>query len=445
MTRLVPRLALVALSCAGILVGQRPVARASIQDRGPFVVGEPVHVSVLVLAPNYFTGAPQFPELNIDNAIVLLPDETPQHSNESIDGETYAGIARTYVVYPQQPGRFQLPAAQITVPYAAKPPQSVQALVSLPRISFEAAIPQAAEGLDYFLPTISLSIHQQFDRPLRDLKVGDSIKRTVTVTASRLKAMFLPPARLEAPGEVSMYVRQPIVTDIKTDRGEFVEGRRVDSAVYLFRKPGSVKLPEISVDWWDIGAHKVRMAALAPIELTVLPAPIAGQDLAPEPEASSLPAPSKGRIPPAHFAPAAEFVGGIMLLTAISWFGMRNWPRLRDRWRHSRELRRLSEPVLFAHLRKACRRGEAQTAYVLFVNWLHRFCPGCTVDEFTARSADAALKNELAHLGQLLYRQGSGSPWSGRLLISRVEIVRRLETKQLRRNIPLPALNPERF
>jgi BatD DUF11 like domain len=85
-------------------------------------VGQAVRVTVKVLVPNYFTGAPAFPELNMDDAIVVLPGEWPEHSNETVGQQTYAGISVAYLVYPQKPGSFKLPAAEIVVTYAAAPP-----------------------------------------------------------------------------------------------------------------------------------------------------------------------------------------------------------------------------------------------------------------------------------------------------------------------------------
>jgi hypothetical protein len=47
------RAALIALFCAAMVSAQvKPVLRASIQERNPIIVGQPVHLKVLVLVPN---------------------------------------------------------------------------------------------------------------------------------------------------------------------------------------------------------------------------------------------------------------------------------------------------------------------------------------------------------------------------------------------------------
>jgi hypothetical protein len=215
-----------------------------------------------VLVPNYFTGAPEFPQINIENAIVVLPQETPTHTNDTIAGQTFAGIGVTYLIYPQQPGTFRLPPAEIAVKYASDPPRSVEDHLPLPSVAFDAVIPPQAADLDYFLPTDSLVITQKFDKPLKNLKVGDTVTRTVTIAASKLRAMLIPPTTFEAPDGMAVYPVQPAVDDVKTDRGEFVQGKRVDSVTYLISKEGDYTLPEIRIEWWNLTARKVQTAGL---------------------------------------------------------------------------------------------------------------------------------------------------------------------------------------
>jgi hypothetical protein len=195
-----------------------PVVRTSIVSPRPIIVGQPVRVDVSVLVPNYFMGEPGFPQFNMENAIVVLPGETPRNSNETIAGQTYAGITVTYLIYPQQPGSFTLPKADVAVKYASDPPKSVEVHVALPTVTFEAVIPAEAADLDYFLPTTSLAITQKFDKPLDHVEVGDTLTRTITITASKLRAMLIPPTKFEGQDGIIIYPKQPSVDDIKTDR-----------------------------------------------------------------------------------------------------------------------------------------------------------------------------------------------------------------------------------
>jgi hypothetical protein len=169
-------LALLTVLRALDVAAQTPVVRAQLQPAEDILVGQPVRLVVSVFVPNYFTGSPDFPEFEIPNAIVVLPQDRPQNTNEQIGGLTYAGITETYIIYPQQPGDFQLPLAQITISYASSPPKSTVAHVSLPALAFHADIPAAAKNLDYFLPTTRLTIDQKWSPALKNIRAGDSIE-----------------------------------------------------------------------------------------------------------------------------------------------------------------------------------------------------------------------------------------------------------------------------
>lgn len=148
----------------------------------------------------------------------------------------YAGITETYVIYPQQAGDFHVPREQLTVPYALAPPKSTIAHVPLPALTFHADVPVAARALDYFLPTTALTMQQKWSSPMKNLRVGDSIERTVTVTATKMQAMLIPPLPLDAPSGIRVYPEEPVVHDQKTDRGDFVYGRRTQTAKYVIQK-----------------------------------------------------------------------------------------------------------------------------------------------------------------------------------------------------------------
>jgi len=84
-------------------IAQGPIVRARLEPAKDIIVGQPVKLVVTVLVPNYFAGSPDFPELEIENAIVVLPQDRPQNSNEQIGSSTYAGITESYTIYSQQP------------------------------------------------------------------------------------------------------------------------------------------------------------------------------------------------------------------------------------------------------------------------------------------------------------------------------------------------------
>ena len=157
----------VAALCCTLASAQSPMIRARFEPARTITVGEPVRLVVTVLVPNYFTGSPDFPDFDLQNAIVVLPQERPNNTSEKVRGVTYAGITETYTLYPQQAGEFSLPPVTIDVSYANAPPRTTQAHLKLPALAFHADLPEAAKVLDYFLPTTRLTMQNAGRRPFR--------------------------------------------------------------------------------------------------------------------------------------------------------------------------------------------------------------------------------------------------------------------------------------
>jgi hypothetical protein len=67
-----------------------------------------------------------------------------------------------------------------------------------------------------------------------------------------MQAMLIPPLPFEAPDGIRIYPEEPAVQDQKTDRGDFVFGRRIQSAKYLIQKEGDYALPAIELKWWNL-------------------------------------------------------------------------------------------------------------------------------------------------------------------------------------------------
>lgn len=49
------------------------------------------------------------------SAIALLPNTASFNFNERINGKAYSGQRRTYYIFPQQPGRYEIPAIAVSV------------------------------------------------------------------------------------------------------------------------------------------------------------------------------------------------------------------------------------------------------------------------------------------------------------------------------------------
>ncbi len=434
---------LLVILCAGSCAAQTPVVRAHLEPTNGILVGQPVRLVVSVVVPNYFTGSPDFPEFELDNAIVVLPQDRPQNSNEQIGGVTYAGITETYTIYPQQPGDFRLPAAEITVSYASKPPETTIAHVSIPVLIFHADVPAAAGDLDYFLPTTQLTIQQKWSSPLKNLRAGDSIERTVTVTATKMQAMLIPPLPLEAPDGIRVYEEEPVVQDQKTDGGEFVYGRRTQAAKYFIRKEGDYTLPAIELKWWNLSTNRLVKASLPAVHFTAAANQGYVTELPPEPEQSPV-------AQPKHVSLWTKYKLWIRVVlpcglgvVILGWLGWRYLPLLYRCLQLRRKRRENSESAYFRNLELACRRNGAAQAYGWLLKWLSRAYPDVTLHQFLRRAADPALSSEANKLGAFLFaKHNQDAHWSGKKMAALLEHHRKTQIAVSGRARNLLKLNP---
>ena len=134
--------------------GQEPFARSDLTPGSTVTVGQPVTITVSVFVPSFFQGAPAYAELDVDDAITVFNDQGSNLS-ERIAGQTWAGQSRSYTIYPQRSGGFEITDLSVEVRYRGDS-GTVTATATAPSLRFEAYIPPEAAGLDYFIATIEL-------------------------------------------------------------------------------------------------------------------------------------------------------------------------------------------------------------------------------------------------------------------------------------------------
>jgi len=430
------------LLAAGTVLGaaQTPVIHARLEPSTGIIVGQPVHLIVEVLVPNYFTGSPDFPSFELENAIVVVPEETPIHLNEKIDGQSYAGIQRTYSLYPQQSGEFRLPPAQFTVPYASAPPKSTKVTLLLPKLVFYADIPAAARGLSYFLPTTQLTLHQSWSSPLKNLRVGDTVERIITVTTVKMQGMLIPPLTLDAPPGIRLYAEEPKVLDQKTDRGEFLFGRLTQAVKYFIQKQGDYTLPAIELKWWNLNSNRPATATISAVHFTASPNPDYVTELPPEPEPVAVVQSKRSSL--SRYGWIRVVLPATLALLLLAWFGHRYVPRMYRWLTMKRESFRHSEAAYFSKLNRACRHNDARGAYKWLLLWVRLFGTEKTLDQFLEKSNDVELIRQVNYLTATLFGEEREKRWNGRTMASCLARRRGIPSLRPKHEIRLPSLNP---
>ncbi len=429
-----------------VLESQLPLARVRLEGSGDVWVGQAVPLNVEVIVPTWFTAAPRFSELEVPNAVVLSPEAAVNFVVQS-GGKTFSAQGRRYLIFPQVKGQYTVPSAKVEVTYAlpeGKP--SPPKLLASPPGRFEAHMPPGAEGAKYFLTTDSLQIRDSLDRKPDGLKIGDSVTRTVTMTAQNTVGISLPPLNFEAPEGVRLYPGMPKVTET-AERGK-IEATRVETATYILEKEGRYKLPEIVILWWGPQTQKMNKALLPSIEFMVEEnsGPYT-EVFASSEEIESQPPDEPKRTLLDRLRPLLSWVpvvlGIIILFIATRRILSRKGISIRS-WLAERRRRRAdAEITYFKRFRKASLSNDARASLRELMFWLDRtntrpVAP--SLEQFAKESGvPEVLKEEEGLNGLLFSRTAKGEPlelqrkWSGKPFYKVVAQARRAQIHRARR------------
>jgi len=412
-----------------------PMARVHVDAKQPVLVGQQIRIEVEIVAPNFFTSAPPFPPMQMPGAIVTMPDESGQNFVDVIDGQTFAGIRKTYIFAAQQAGDFMLPPVRSAFTYSGDDGKPRQGEVTMPQTRITAVLPAGAaqaqgQGAAAQQPVARITITQSFDRSVdarsEHLHAGDAVVRTLDTYAEMTQAMMIPPPHIEAPDGVRVFSADPKLSDVTKDREGFLGGRRIDRVTYVFEKPGTYKLPAIDIAWFDAGTGKSQKAEAPAVTITV-DARQGSDAIAPE-AAPVLGADEGG--PPGFWRRVAwkRWLGGgvAALLVAgllLRWL-TRRWPD----WKANRQARQarmnVSEPVLFEAVAQGCRAGDPTRTYAALLRWSKAHL-GCTATVWSASLKDDELGRELRELETRLYGGNApASPWNGGALLNALQRAR---------------------
>lgn len=423
--------ALFALSVAGAdaqqTVATEPFVRAKL-DPATVVVGQSATLTLDVLVPNYMTKPPVLPAFQIRN--VVTHDGSTVNISEQVDGVSFAGVRYEFLLYPQEPGAYVISERSITVTYAAGPPESREAVVRIPSLSFQAVIPDAAQALDPFVSAQRLVVHQEIKPSSDHLKVGDSVVRTVTIEADSTPAMLLPPLPLVRSPGAEAYPAQPEFQDKYDSRTGVLVSRRIDQVTHMLQQAGQFSLPAIDIGWWNVGAGKVETAHLDAMSYDVVANPATQGTISDGARARWNWSAVRNGIAE-HWLLAALIA---IAFAVIAWFAPVAARSITAAYRQRRKIYLQSEAWSFRRLRRVAGSGDARTVYFAMLDWLQRFEPVAsdrTIKAFKAAAADPVLDSEIGSIEQQLFASHrNAGEWSSCRLLWRVGAARRKLRRQ---------------
>lgn len=238
------------------------------------IPGQGLTLRLTILVPTFMPKPPVWPGYEAPNLWTRVASTGP--TSQRIDGATWAGITRRYLLSPMVPGAITLPAAEVVVTYA-DPDTNAPRRKSLatPPLRIVGTLPEGAENLDPFLAASDVTLEETVDGDPLSMTPGASVTRTVTATIHGTAAMFLPPL-LAAPeiNGLRVYPDQPVVEE-KNERGK-VSGTRTERQTLVAAGGGRGSVPAVTLDFFDLGSGTVKTVEVDGFDVVVTGPPAAG-------------------------------------------------------------------------------------------------------------------------------------------------------------------------
>jgi hypothetical protein len=236
-------------------------------DRNSVYAQQPFKVTITVLTATWYTAPLEFDNLQIPNAFILPFDRT-QPGMFDINKKQYAGLQFYFIVFPYKPGHFTLPAINIvaTTPAVGDYKGKKVNVKSQPLSYVVKPVPKNFTA-DYWFVAKNVSITQTWNKPLRNLKIGDVLEATLTIDAKGTLPQFIPDLKTDSLDWAGVYPEQATLADTRDEYD--ANGTRTQSVTYLLEKEGDFTFPAPTIEWLNPNNSRVYKRSAPAVKIHV--------------------------------------------------------------------------------------------------------------------------------------------------------------------------------
>ena len=368
----------------------------------------------------------------------------------AIDGRRYRVIERRFAVFPQASGQLVLPAFRLDARIADAGAASTMGRlfgegrrVRLSTQPVEVAVkPRPAAASTPWLPATAVTLTEEWPEEPPRLVAGEPVTWTLRLGATGLAGEQLPPIEPSGLEGVRFYPDQP---GVATRAGtQSIHGELVQRIALVPGTEGTLTIPELRVQWWDVEADAPRTAVIPARTIAVAASPTRAE--APRP---ALAAPAAV---PATGSRLWQRVSAVLAVVWLATLGallfvlgrrrrsdVQSPPPAEDSIRSTAAAR---QRVL-----DACRDSSPRAARSALLAWaglVWTESPPRDLIALAARVRDEPLAEALLALDRALWSAGDAD-WTGQSLAARLprELGRRPKSPQRHPTTErLPSLHP---
>lgn len=252
-----------------------------------YYVQQELNYNVILTDEGGLQGGEPFFENNAGEWLILSlgePDVITQTSN----GKPQRIITFKYALFAQKSGRLKIPAVNFDG-YALNNPDNFFTLDlnnplgvgfgSLLDIRKPVSLRAPEQSIDvlqapsdtggWWLPAKNVTLKSKLLTDPSKIKQGEPFDRQITLEAEGLSSTQLPEINFPSSSDFKQYPQKSTSTNLL--RGGFITGQKKIQNTYVPERAGILKLPEISVEFFDVNTGKTKKAILQSQTLHVLP------------------------------------------------------------------------------------------------------------------------------------------------------------------------------
>ncbi|KKO11752.1 hypothetical protein LCGC14_0012530 [marine sediment metagenome] len=380
---------------------------------------------------------PNFTEVAPENTVVQLLGQ-PHQYEQLIDGQRYGVYEMNYVIFPQRSGNLEIPdivfRGELTdgsSNFVFRNPNMRPVTAFAPGYDIDVkGRPDAFPADNTWLPASDIRVEERWSDDITRLQPGQSVTRTLTITANGLDGAALPPLGRPEIDKMNVYPESPVIERTIIDGN--VVGSRTETYELVATDNGSVVIPEINLPWWDVNSDSLRRAVV-PASFIVVEAPGgagAGSDsetdIAGDATPGNLLQPDiadellSGRQTPAWILYGLIAVLGLLLI-AMWWYWQRRQRPATDKPAivrtpvYERDIADGQEKQAFRQLESSLATAEPLQIRQHLIAWgrqYHRDAGLHNLDDLAARFNNAALTDLCQALQAVLYSSDSQQTFS---------------------------------
>ena len=217
---------------------------------------------------------PIFTELELPDAVVQTIG-TPNQYETLVDGMRYGVYEKQYAIFPQRSGTLEIPDIMFRGEVTDSSSNYVFRNLNTRTVTSYAeghTINVTEKPASYpadalWLPASELTVRERWDNDFTNVRVGDSVYRVIEIEAQGLDGAALPP--LEAPQITGVNTYPEPASIDRTFVDGSIVGKRTESTSFLMTAPGTVRVPGVSIAWYDIDTGEIKYATLADSAISV--------------------------------------------------------------------------------------------------------------------------------------------------------------------------------